>query len=132
MASRHQTKHGWLKIVSPIVFTLAGLGITELPATAMPKIESFSNEFYLAQVGVRSRVVPPTPLNLKPRYHIPLAASNYHRRSYYNRDNYYYGDRHHEYGRRRSRSRKPVIIIINPAVERHRSTSQNYIKIIRR
>ena len=136
MAGAHQTKHGWLKIVSPIVFTLAGLGITELPATAMPKIESFSNELYLAQVGVRSRVVPPTPLNLKPRYHIPLPASNYnyHRRTYDDRDNYYYRDRHHhhKYSRRGSRSRRPVIIIINPAAEQHRSTSQKYIRVIRR
>ena len=104
MASIHQTKHGWLQVVSPIVFTLTGLGITELPVTAMPKINN------LAQVGVRSRVVSPTPLNLQPKFHIPLPQSNYHRRSRRDRDY------HHRYGKRRSRSRR-AIIIINPAVK---------------
>lgn len=127
MASTHQTKHPWLQVVSPIVLILGGIGSAELPATAMPKIESLSNNLYLAQVGVRSRVVPPTPLNLRPRFHIPLPQSNYHRRFYGDRDYHH----HHKYGRRRSGSRRPIIII-NPAVEEHRSTNQRYIRIIRK
>lgn len=141
MASKHKLKLIWLKALSSVALVLGGFWSTGLPATAMPNIDSLENDIYLTQVGVsrgvQSRVVPPTPLNLTPRYHIPLPQSNYYRdrgRYYdyydhndYDRDRHHH---HHDYDRRRSRSRSPIIII-NPAVEQHRSTNQKYIRIIR-
>lgn len=144
MASKQKTKLGWLKALSPIVFTLGGVLAAELPAAAIPNLDSINisqNGLHLAQVGVRSRIVPPTPLNLTPRYHIPLPQSNYRYRSRgYRRDRHYgydrYDDYHHHhrhsrYSRRRSKNKSPVIII-NPATEQHRSTTGSYIRIIKK
>lgn len=134
MAIKQKVKLSWLKTLSPIALVLGGFWMTELPAAAIPNIEISQNNLYLAQVGVRSRIVPPTPLNLSPRYHIPLPQSNYRHRDYgYDNyhDDYHHHHRYRRNGRRHSRN-KGSVIIINPATEQHRSTSGSYIRIIRK
>ncbi len=118
------------------------IGFTNISATAAP----IKADLQLAQVGVRSRITPPTPLNLRPRTHIPLPESNYS--SYpsrgYSRHNTYYDNSHrhdHHYGdgdrthyghNKRNRHRNGgTVIIISPGNHSGSNYSNNgYIRVI--
>ena len=153
MPKQHQNKFGWQSALGAIAISLSTFGIRSSPVQAAPK--PIKDSFKLAQVGVRSRINPPTPLNLRPRTHIPLPT---HSRSqdYYGypgyRDSYrgshggsYRNDRygsghdhhhhhHHHHHRGNRRNRGPVIII-NPATSSSYSNYSNqsgYIRVIRK
>ena len=109
-------------------------GVMKIPAEATPW-NSENNT--LAQVGVRSRITPPTPLNLRPQTHIPLPTTSRSRDYYgYPRhrayDRYGYRDRHHNYCRKNC-SRNNTVIIINPPSysEFEDSNNDRYLRIIR-
>ena len=165
MIIEHQHKFHWRSNWRPVLSALAvGLGIIGLasPAEAVSKITPqgsslFSDnsigaifqetdsqvDFQLAQVGVRSRINAPTSLNITPPRgtHIPLPASNYHRREAYRnyhhpRYNSYYGRSEPCYNRRHAHRRKyrkgSRIIIINPPTYNRYSNSSSYIRVIRK
>lgn len=92
---------------------------------------SFIDAPVLAQVGIRSRIESPTPLNIKPRTHIPSPADRYNDRRYnYPRYNRSYG--HHHYRRTHKRKRNGgTVIIINPS-RRSYSDRNTQIRIIDR
>lgn len=117
MNQKNPFKLDWQNILSSVVIGLGTVGITSIPATAVP----LETEIRLSQVGVHGGVTTPTPLNLRPRIHIPAPRSNYHRhrnRHYgrYRRDCSYYGNcRHtpHIRSHRKKRRNSTTIIIIN-------------------
>lgn len=124
------------QIWATIAIFLGILGITESPAIAFS--DRAKDSFELAQVGVGSRINPPTPLNLRPRTHIPLPPSRYNHYEYpgyrndYQRDRYGYGhyryrDRHHSH----RRDRRGTVIIINPSYDSY-SNYDSYIRVIKK
>lgn len=129
------------KLAPGIALAVGILGISEAPAQSIPELAEDS--WQISQVGVRSRAVPPTPLNLRPQTHIPLPtnsrSSDYYRHSGYRQydryDRYGYGHHHdHHHHDRHRRSRGPVIII-NPATFSNYSnynTQGGYIRVIRK
>ncbi|MEM8827896.1 MAG: hypothetical protein AAGE96_00895 [Cyanobacteria bacterium P01_G01_bin.19] len=132
MNGKNQPSLSLPKALVTLAIGMSTLCLFNKPAEALPRLKGFS----IAQVGVRgvrSRINSPTPLNLRPRTHIPLPRSNYshrynrHHRGYYKQGHY---NRHH---RRKNRDRGTVIII-NPS--NHRSytdyTNRNYIRVIRK
>ena len=118
-----------------IAILLAIFSVTQSPAKAIPAPNQ--SDFKLGQVGVRSQIDRPTPLNLRPRTHIPLPTVN-DRGSYYRypkyRDRHYdgygYGHDHYHTHRRRNRHRKGTVIIINPSNYSEYSNYNGYIRII--
>ncbi|MEL6496284.1 MAG: hypothetical protein AAFQ41_14355 [Cyanobacteria bacterium J06623_7] len=142
-------KFNWKSVCGAIALATATLGLGSSAARASSTFNPDNiASFKIAQVGVR-RVNPPTPLNLRPRTHIPLPtnsrSSDYHHRGYYPQDRKYdhhdkYGYCHyhdcehqHRRGHRRRRQRKGPVIIINPASSSYSnySTTDGYIRIIR-
>ena len=126
------------QIWGTIVIFLGILGITESPAMAFP--DRAEDSFKLAQVGVGSRINPPTPLNLRPRTHIPLPPSRYNHYGYPKYRNFYRSP-HHRYGdnryrdRHHSHRRDPTggtVIIINPSYNNSYSNYDSYIRIIKK
>ena len=132
----------WKSTLSAIAFTAGtfGIGISS-PAEAIP---ANRGGFKLAQVGVRSRINSPTPLNLRPQTHIPLPTNS---RSYRHRDgggysrnprhddygygHYHHGNGHHHSHHRSKSRRGGTVIIINPSnssYSNHRSRG-SYIRI---
>ena len=127
-------------------------GAIATPALATPDLEATSFKlanFKLAQAS--SRVNSPTPLNLRPRTHIPLptnrSSRDYYRHSGYGRgsrgaygrfkrhERYDYGYRHDRDYHRDRRGTGETVIIINPASSRHSNYSNynrqdSYIRII--
>ena len=137
MDGQNKTKFNWQSAFSAITLAVGAFGITKFPAQSMPVVE---DRLQIAQVGVRSQISSPTPLNLRPQTHIPLPtnsrSSDYYRHpayrgGYYRYDDYGYGHHHHHHHHHhRSRHRGPVIII-NPATSSYSNYSQNgYIRII--
>ena len=125
----NKSKLTWRKAFSAIAIGLGAIGCLDVSATAKPIENDLNNSFQLAQVGVRSRITPPTPLNLRPRVHTPLPSSNYSRypsRSYhryntgydsYRRHDHHHDDyhyRHHKNRRYRRHSNHRKVIIISP------------------
>ena len=138
MNGQYKIEFNWQSALSAVALAVGVLAIAKSPAQSMPIAESLQ----IAQVGVRSRINSPTPLNLRPRTHIPSRAdshrSNYYRYDDYGRydryDDYGYGHHHHHHHRHRHnrgrRNRGPVIII-NPATSSYSNYSQDgYIRII--
>ncbi|MCC0178252.1 hypothetical protein I4641_14825 [Waterburya agarophytonicola K14] len=108
MIQENQSKFNWRNTFGALAVGLVSLGCLDTFATAAPIPENFE----IAQVGIRSRVQSPVPLNLKPRFHTPLPRSNYsnYRHHDYGRDNY-----HHPHHSRNSRNRdRGKVIIISP------------------
>ena len=114
-------------------------GVMEASAQATPW--NIHDSDLLAQVGVRSRITPPTSLNLRPQNHIPLPTTSRSRDYYgyprhrgaYHHDRYdNYRDRHYNYCRKNC-SRNDAVIIINPSrySEFDYSNGDRYIRIIR-
>ena len=101
----NQTKFYWQKILGIFAIVSAASTIS----TAAIANPHNSTELYLAQVGVRSRINSPTPINLRPRHHIPLPSSNrssrYNRRYNQHRD-YRYSEYNDDYYRDRRINRK--------------------------
>ena len=97
MSKKSQKQFGWRQVLGIIAFGLGTAGTMETAAIANPANNQGSVQ--IAQVGVRSRINGPTPLNVTPRTHISLPTRS-RPRSYGRR--YYYGDR----GYNRSRSRR--------------------------
>ena len=124
-----------------MVIGFGTVGYTNTAATAAP----IENNLQLAQVGVRSGITPPTPLNLRPRSHTPLPQSNYshypsrydRRYGNYRRHDPHYGDRHYyrhshrhtHHNRHRNRGK---VIIISPGNHSGFSNYSNngYIRVI--
>ena len=123
---------------------LGAIAVMDIPATAAP----IEDNFRLAQVGVRSRVSSPTPLNLRPRTHTPLPQRNYSHHPSHNRQyNSSYGHsdryeshprnrRHREHSHRRRHRNQGRVIIISPGGS-HRShgsygsySNGGYIRVI--
>ncbi|MBE9045409.1 hypothetical protein IQ255_13545 [Pleurocapsales cyanobacterium LEGE 10410] len=135
MNKQHQTKFHWQKALGVLAVAMSIIGVAE-PAMTTPA--QSQDSFQLAQVGVRSRVVGPTPLNIRPRTHIPLPASNYHRSGYYRypgRRNYIKYKHYNRYGRdryhsHRRRNRGGVNVIINVPARRSYYRSGSYFRII--
>jgi hypothetical protein len=75
------TKLGWQQNLGVVAIALAAMGLSISSAQAIPT----PNSFQLAQVGVRSQINAPTPLNITPPpgTHIPLPESNDDYGSYY-------------------------------------------------
>ena len=131
MNKQHQ--FSWQTAWGTIAIVL-GIGITGSPAIAFPQQ---ADSFKLAQVGVGSRINAPTPLNIRPRTHIPLPRSRYNRygypkyRDYYRSDRYRYDrdcDRHYDH----RRNRGGTVIIINPSNHDSYDNYDGYIRIIRK
>jgi len=78
MSKSNQTKFYWQRILG-IFAIVSSSSMVSSAAIANPYS---SSELLLAQVGVRHRPSAPTPLNLRPRNHIPSTTS---RHSRYNR-----------------------------------------------
>lgn len=138
MLKQHQ-QLSWRRTLG-MAIALGIFSAVKSPAQAMPVPTPDSLE--IAQVGVRSRIDRPIPLNLRPRTHIPLPAGRYERRGSYYRYPPYRGDRHERYGyghehyhthrhRRHERRRGPVIII-NPSNYSEYSNYDGYIRVIRK
>ena len=134
MVKQHRNLFNWRSGLSSLIISLGIFSVAKSPAEAMPAQTSSSLE--LAQVGVRSSINRPTPLNLRPRTHIPLPAVNGRYGSYYRhpgyRDRHYdrsgYGhDHYHTHRRRKHRHRRGPVIIINPADS---YSTYDYIHII--
>lgn len=141
MDKQDRNKFNWRSLLGALTISLGAFGIIESPAAqATPKMVQGS--FELAQVGVQSQIDGPTPLNLRPRTHIPLPESRYDRRDDYGdreyRDLYRdyeseYGHDHYHSHRRGDRHRRGPVIIINPSnSESYRSNSDGYIRVIRK
>ncbi len=155
---RVQTQHKfyWQQALGAMAIALGAMGIVESSAVANP--HNFQGSFEIAQVGVRSQIDAPTPLNITPPpgTHIPLPQSNYNNRDYYrdrggsSRDYIRYEDYrsdrtresdyrgrdynyHHDYDSyERNHNRGGTTIIINPATESSYSSDSNYIRVIRK
>ena len=134
MNKQHQTKYRW-QILGVIAVFLGAIATPEAATATPPQIQ---DGFKLAQVGVRSRINGPTPLNISPPpgTHTPLPSSNYHRSGYYgypSRDyvNYRHYDRykHDRYHNHRRRDRGVNIIINLPTHRRSYYRSNTYIRI---
>lgn len=119
------------------IISLGIAGAVELPTEA--GVWQTQSSLKLAQVSDRSQIAPPTPLNLRPRTHIPLPTNSRSRDYYgypryrgsYRHDKYrshHHHHRHHTYDRDRRRGGK--VIIINPAESY--SNSNHYIRIIKK
>lgn len=147
MREQHQTRLKWQTIFSAIALAVGTLGSIGSPAEAFPEVEN--QDFQLAQVGVRSRINSPTPINLRPRTHTPLptnssskdyyrhSGSNYRYRGSHGRYNRHheYGHHHGHHGHHRSRRRRGTVIIINPSHSSSYSKYSNqngHIRIIRK
>ena len=138
----------WRNALGAFAIGLGAIAYTELPTTAYPIKDSLQ----LRGEGVRSRVTPPTPLNLRPRVHIPLPQSNYSRypshsyprynNSYngnYRRSHHHYEDCHHHHEHthqnrhRSSHRRRGKVIIINPGDRSGigNPINGNFIRLIR-
>lgn len=92
MSKQGQKRFSWQKALSILAIGLGTAGAMESAAIANP-IRGRDN-LKLAQVGVRSRINAPTPLNLTPRTHIPLPTTRYNRHhNYYENDGYRSSDR---------------------------------------
>ncbi|MEM6613249.1 MAG: hypothetical protein AAF652_13535 [Cyanobacteria bacterium P01_C01_bin.72] len=123
MSQQRQVKLHCQSLLGTIALIVVTGSAIAAPALANPDLEP--TNFKLAQV--RSRVHSPTPLNLRPRTHIPLPTQR-GSRDYY---------RHHrDYRRsRRRRGTGGTVIIINPANSRHSNYGNynrqgSYIRII--
>ena len=134
MVTQHRL-FGWR--ATAIAIPLVIFSLTQSSAKAIPAPNQSS--FRLAQVGVGSRINRPTPLNLRPRTHIPLPTvrdrgygSYYRHPKYRDRhyDEYRYGHDHYHTHRRRHRRRKGPVIIIDPANYSGYSNHNGYIRII--
>lgn len=151
---------GTIGLCSPVeamsqITVKESLPFAENPTWATSQRNDFQADFQLAQVGVRSRINGPTPLNITPPpgTHIPLPASNYHNRGYYHhpyhrgaRQKYirhrrssrydrhrpYYGDYNYHPHRSRRHKKGARVIIINPATHRGYNHNSSYIRVIRR
>lgn len=147
--SRQYQKLNWRSTLGAIAISVSALSIGSFSVQAAPKFTKASME--LAQVGVRSRINAPTPLNLRPRTHIPLPTSSRsrdypgysgyrgYRRPGYHHDDYGYGhDHHHDHHHthhRGNHGRKGAVIIINPARSSsysNHSHQGSYIRVIRK
>ncbi|MGF1588915.1 MAG: hypothetical protein ACFCU7_06690 [Pleurocapsa sp.] len=137
MDQQAQNKFNWRSLLGALTISLGAFGIIESPAQATP--DRIQSGFELAQVGVRSRINGPTPLNLRPRTHIPLPESRYNPRDDYGysgdreRKSRYGRDYHHTH-RRSDRHGRDTVIIIKPSnyVESYRNNDSSYIRIIRK
>ena len=136
MREQYRNLRDWRSTLGTLAISLGMFSVAQLPARAIPTSSQTNSQ--LAQVGVRSRINRPTPLNLRPRTHIPLPRVNgrygsYNRYPRY-RDRYYdgyrYGHDHHHTHRRRSRHRRGTVIIINPSNYTEYSNYDGYIRII--
>ncbi len=148
MNKQPQHKFYWQQALGTMAIAMGAMSIVKTPAVA----NSYNQDsFEIAQVGVRSQINAPTPLNITPPpgTHIPLPESNYGNRDYYGdsrgssryipyedytRESNYRRD--YGYHRRdtyeRNRSRGGTVIIINPATESSYSNSNSYIRVIRK
>ena len=139
MNREQQVKLNWKSILGAIAAT-AALGIGSSSVQASPEAELRQTEsFEIAQIRFRSRISSPTPLNMRPRTHIPSPTTgsdyyDYHHDRYYRQyrghnryDRHGYGH-HHDYDRRHGRhrgrnGRRGTVIIINPGSS---NTYSNY------
>jgi hypothetical protein len=139
MNGQNYSKYNWQLVLSAIALFTGAVCIWESPAEAMPEVTPDS--FKLAQVGVSSQINSPTPLNLRPRTHIPLPTNSrssdydHYSRSdeYSSYDEYGYPHEHHHH---RGNQRTDTVIIINPANSNSTSyesysNRDGYIRIIR-
>ena len=127
MNRKQRIEFNWKSALGAIALTAVASGINSSPARASSESNLEAESFEIAQVGVRSRINS-TPLNLRPRTHIPLPTTSrsrdrYRHRGYYpqqgrynRRDRYGYGHHHdcnHHHGHHRRR-KGGTVIIINP------------------
>ena len=139
MDGQNKIKLSWQPALSAIALAFGIVAIGD-PAQSLPEIAEDS--WQIAQVGVRSRVTPPTPLNIRPQTHIPLPtnsrSSDYYRHNGYRRgyDRYeeYGHGHHHHHHHHHHRRRKGPVIIINPTTSSYSNySSQNgYIRVLRK
>lgn len=138
MSKLPQIRLSWRSALGAIALAAGTIGAIASPALAElePKAESFQ------LVQILRRVNSPTPLNLRPRTHIPLptrSRSSYHRYSDYDsryrgaygrhdrHDRYGYSHRDKDYRRdRRRRGSGGTVIIINPS---NSSRHGSYIRL---
>ncbi len=151
MIQQHQNKFNWRQTLAALAISLGAIALTESSAWATPQKTTSQADFKLAQVGIRSRINSPTPLNISPPpgSHIPLPESNYHRssrRDYsqqrhysrYGRHHPYYNndrrreDHYHSRHRRRHDRKTRGVIIIHPSSNSSYSNNSNYIRVIRK
>lgn len=106
MERKYQAKPNWQTALSAFVIGIGVIGlcppseaISVTPVLENSAAEENSSSLKLAQVGIRSRINAPTPLNITPPpgTHIPLPSNSYYHRnrSYHNyqrnpRQGYYY------------------------------------------
>ena len=137
MVEQYRNLLNWRSALGTLAISLGIFSVAQSSARAIPAKSQSS--FKLAQIGVESRINRPTPLNLRPRTHIPLPTVRDGRGSYYRypeyRDRHYdrygYGhDHYHIHRRRKRRHRRSPVIIINPA--NSYSNYDSYIRVIRK
>lgn len=137
MVKQHRNILNWQSALGTLAISLGIFSIAQSSARAIP---TNSHSFKLAQVGVRGRINGPTPLNLRPRTHIPQPTVNDRYGSYYRHpeyrdrhyDRYGYGHDHYHTHRRRNRHKRGPVIIINPANYSEYSNHNGYIRVIRK
>lgn len=138
MGKQYRNKFNWRSLLGALTISLGAFGIIESPAVqATPEL--IQGSFELAQVGVQSQINGPTPLNLRPRTHIPLPESRYDRRDdygyreYRDRESKYGHDYYHPH-RRGDLHGRDTVIIIRPSnnIESYRNSYDSYIRVIRR
>ena len=152
MIQQHQNKFNWRQTLAALAISLGAIALIKSPVSATPQKTTSQADFKLAQVGIRSRINSPTPLNISPPpgTHIPLPESNYHRSSrrdypqqrrysrygrydrYYNNDRHHHHDHYHSRHRRRHDRKNRSVIIIHPSRHSSYSNNSNYIRVIRK
>ncbi|MFM2311160.1 MAG: hypothetical protein RLZZ04_436 [Cyanobacteriota bacterium] len=154
IGKKQGNKSNWRLVLGSIALfpgMFAGtVGILQSPAQAASAIkpaitlestrENFNESLQIAQVGISSPSNAPIPLNLRPRFHIPLPTDSRSRDDDYHSeyehgyddgydhgyDDGYHRGKHRDYAPRTSkadRHKKDTVIIINPATS---STYENY------
>jgi hypothetical protein len=134
MANLFKNPSWWFKASNLLKISIGTSTILGLTAIVNPDVATA--QYY--PNGVRSRVIPPTPLNISPRTHIPLPQSNRSRYRDYDRYDRYGYDRYDrsedcdrdDYRRSRYKRDNRRNILIYPSGDRY-PTRGGYIRIVR-
>ena len=131
MSKTNPLQFNWRNTLGALAIAIAPF--VDVPAIAAPMKDSFE----IAQVGIRSNIQPPVPLNLRPR--VIVTPSSHHRPHYrhhgyprhyphYNRHRRHYPHPHykHRSHHRRRHGHHKKIIIISPGGSHHRYDRGHY------
>ena len=112
MIQKNQSKFNWRNTLGALAVGLVSWGCLDASTTAAP----IRDNFELAQVGIRTRVQSPVPLNLKPRFQTSFPSGSYsnYRHNSHRRYNSHHRSHHSHYPHQNRRRRRGKVIIISP------------------